>query len=452
MRYRVVSSLAALALVLLLVFSALSFRQHRVAETITAQLSRSITVREQSTRLQEAIIDAETGQRGYLLTGNDVYLVLYNDGPARAASRLSRLENELQMRGDAPTSIAGLRDNVDAKLRELAATIELSRRGDREGALRIVRTKEGQQLMEAIRADIAAIRDAERTRIESGVTDLSRTQRLLGLWVALALVSALVLGLAAFFLYQSDSRRIMRLDDAREDAEMAQETAETERVRAERARDAAMGEQERVETMLQEMNHRIGNSLGMVSALLGMQRSRSGNKEVRAALAAARTRVHAVATAHRRLRLGPDMETTDLAPVLRDMANDLAATQPRKDIELHTDFVSADVSDRDAVTLGLLMSELIINAFKHAFRGRKQGTVWADTHFDGDGTLVLRVQDDGIGMDPQTPGPAPAGLGTSVVARMSQQFGGTVDYAPRRGGGTCVALVLPRLRIVGAAD
>ena len=76
---------------------------------------------------------------------------------------------------------------------------------------------------------------------------------------------------------------------------------------AEEARRHAERERERVEALLQDTNHRIGNSLATVSSLLGLQLTRTKSDEVRKALEAAQSRVQAIASGHRRLRLGPDL-------------------------------------------------------------------------------------------------------------------------------------------------
>ncbi len=101
-----------------------------------------------------------------------------------------------------------------------------------------------------------------------------------------------------------------------------------ERTRAiEEARARADAERQRVEALLQDANHRIGNSLATVSSLLALQVLRTQSDEVRTALEAARLRVHAIASAHRRLRLGSDFESASADELLRAVLDDIETTQ-----------------------------------------------------------------------------------------------------------------------------
>ena len=419
-------------LLLFILLGTLAFGQYRAGNRHADAVARTLEAQTVSAELGEASLQLESEQRGFLLTGSEAYISNYSQARDRVSDRVTRLRELTQDRAGQAGTLAHIEDTLSGKISELDETIALARDGRRNEALAIVNTDKGKALMDALRADIDAVRVGEQAAYTEAEALRSRAQRNLNTLALAAILAAIALGVLTTVILRRNALSVL--------------SSQRQTTRAVAAQGAAEAEQTRVETMLEEMNHRIGNSLGMVSALLGMQRTRSDNEDVRAALATARTRLAAVATAHRRLRLGPDMETTDLAPVLSGMAEDLRAMQPRQDIALQTDFVSIIVSDRDAVTLGLLMSELIVNAFKHAFEGREGGTVWAETYFDDDGALVLRVQDDGVGMSAPSDVQGSKGLGTSVVARMSRQFKGEIDYAPRNGGGACIALRLPGLK------
>ena len=429
---RIIAAMLVLGLALFILLAALAYGQYRQESVHAASVQTSHQSLLTGAQLGQALSRMESEQRGFLLTENEAYLSGYELMRERVESLLARFQSLTAHHPDKTGIIEQIRGNTGRKIAELDETIALTRDDRRDDALALVDTDLGKNLMTDIREDAFAFRTLERESLAESQAAQRRAQRNLNGLVLASLGAGLLLSVMTVWVLRRNVLSIAR--------------GETRTARATEARDTAQHEQERVETMLQEMNHRIGNSLGMVSALMGLQRSQSDNPAVRDALAAARTRIHAVATAHRRLRLAPDMETTDLAPVLADMANDLRDTQPRQDIALNTDFIHGEVSDRDAVTLGLLMSELVVNAFKHAFHGRDGGTVWVDTYVDDDNRFVLRVQDDGIGL-PGGPEADAGGLGTSVVSRMSRQFGGELDYSLREGGGTCIALTLPGLDI-----
>src|SRR5690606_34806892 len=134
-----------------------------------------------------------------------------------------------------------------------------------------------------------------------------------------------------------------------------------ERTRAiDEARAHAEHERERVEALLQDANHRIGNSLATVSSLLALQLMRTKSSEVKAALEAARMRVHAVASAHRRLRLGADMESTETSEFLEAVVEDIMQTQTVTDrVTITSEIEDIEIGARDATTLGILVGELV---------------------------------------------------------------------------------------------
>ncbi|PIT67794.1 histidine kinase, partial [Bartonella tribocorum] len=193
----------------------------------------------------------------------------------------------------------------------------------------------------------------------------------------------------------------------------------------ERARNHAEKERQRVEILLQDASHRIGNSLGTVSSLLGLQLSRSKNEEVRSVLGAARDRIQTISAAHRRLRLSDDMETTLLAEFLSSVVHDVELAVPfelRENITIHTNFKDCRLSSRDATTLGIILGELLTNSLKHAFPDQREGHIYISFGPEPNGQLMLIVEDDGVGMKSQTP-EQKAGLGHVVVEQLCMQFG-----------------------------
>jgi CHASE3 domain sensor protein len=103
-------------------------------------------------RLLSSVRDAETGQRGYLVTGSEAYLVPYDAALREIDGRLSTLEARLEARDGLAEESRALRGLVTLKLEELARTIDLYRSGKRQQAIALVRTNEGRTVMDAIRA------------------------------------------------------------------------------------------------------------------------------------------------------------------------------------------------------------------------------------------------------------------------------------------------------------
>ena len=218
-----------------------------------------------------------------------------------------------------------------------------------------------------------------------------------------------------------------------------------ERTRAvEEARAHAEHERERVEALLQDANHRIGNSLATVSSLLGLQVLRSRSAEVRQALEAARLRVHAIASAHRRLRLGSDLETASANDFIEAVIEDIAATMgDTSKVTLKADVSPIMVGGRDATTLGILVGELVTNALKHAFPDGRPGTIHVALARDADGVPTLTVTDDGVGLPEGVEPQGESGLGSVIIRQLAHQFGGEPHYSSPEQGGLQIRVPLP---------
>ncbi|KEG24678.1 sensor histidine kinase [Bartonella bacilliformis] len=221
----------------------------------------------------------------------------------------------------------------------------------------------------------------------------------------------------------------------------------------EKARNHAEKERQRVEMLLQDASHRIGNSLSIVSSLLALQMNRSQNEEVRSILGAARDRVRTISTAYRRLRLNDDMETTLLADFLNSVVHDVELAVPfelRENITIHTDFKDCRLSARDATTLGIILGELLTNALKYAFPDQRPGNLYISFGSQDDGRMVLTVVDDGVGMNSQnvegkTGFGEKTGLGHLVIEQLCMQFGAKPLFETSELGGTKVTIPLPKL-------
>ena len=138
----------------------------------------------------------------------------------------------------------------------------------------------------------------------------------------------------------------------------------------------ARRERARVEALLQDSDHRIGNSLATVSSLLGIQMRDVSSEEIRAALGAARDRIQTISSAHRRLRLGDDHETVRTDEYLPDVIADIKeANVHDRDVSIHSRIAPINLGSRDATTLGIIIGELTMNAIKHAFPGKKTGEI-----------------------------------------------------------------------------
>jgi len=190
--------------------------------------------------------------------------------------------------------------------------------------------------------------------------------------------------------------------------------------------------------LLQEIQHRVANSLQIIASVILQSARKVTSEEIRSHLTDAHNRVMSVATLQQQLaasRLG-DVElrlyfqqlcASIGASMIRDH-NQLTLT-----VEADESAVKADVS----VSMGLVVTELVINALKHAFPGGREGSIVVGYQARG-ANWTLSVTDDGVGMPPDAASATP-GLGTSIVSALAEQLRSTVRVGNARPG-TVVSL------------
>ncbi|MEA3028939.1 MAG: hypothetical protein QOG13_264 [Sphingomonadales bacterium] len=191
--------------------------------------------------------------------------------------------------------------------------------------------------------------------------------------------------------------------------------------------------------LLQELQHRVANSLQIIASVLMQGAKKVRSEQARGHLRDARNRVMSIATMQRQLaasRLGD--------VVLRDYFTDLCASIGASMINDH-DQLSLKVTVDDTVTkadvsvsLGLIVTELVINALKHAFPRHRKGRICVDYRAEG-GAWTLSVRDTGIGM-PADLADAKPGLGTGIVEALAKQLGAVVQVEGSKPG-TKVSIV-----------
>ncbi len=195
--------------------------------------------------------------------------------------------------------------------------------------------------------------------------------------------------------------------------------------------------------LLREMNHRIANSLQLITSLLGIQARKSGDATVREALLQASERVEAVAKVHGRLYNSADVTAVQmddyLGGLLGEMERAAIETGGRRIV---LDVAPARLPTDKAVSLGLLVSELVTNALKYAYPDGPAGPVRVRFGPSPDAPgWILRVEDDGVGFS-EDAGPRGTGLGTMIIGAMARNMDATVDRVTGPAG-TRVAIRIP---------
>ena len=178
--------------------------------------------------------------------------------------------------------------------------------------------------------------------------------------------------------------------------------------------------------LLQEVQHRVANSLQIIASVLMQSARKVQSEEARGHLRNAHHRVMSIAAVQRHLAASTLGDVT-LRPYFLQLCESLGASMihdpDRLSIAVTVD--ESVVTANASVSLGLIITELVINSLKHAFPEQKHGKIIVDYRSDVP-NWTLSVKDDGIGMPTDAPKP---GLGTGIIEALARQLGGHIRVA-----------------------
>jgi two-component sensor histidine kinase len=197
-----------------------------------------------------------------------------------------------------------------------------------------------------------------------------------------------------------------------------------ERQRYERTlRDAV----EHQKVLVNEINHRVKNSLQLVASMFSLQASTTPNTEVAQSLQQAMSRVTAVARIHERLYRTTNVGTVDLAAYLGDICEDLAGLAPQCQVKYEPERPIPITTDR-AVRVALLVTELVTNAAKHAYPEGKEGPIFVSlSHMDSD-AIKISIRDRGAGLPATFDDALGTGLGMRIVRALITQTDANLTF------------------------
>lgn len=203
------------------------------------------------------------------------------------------------------------------------------------------------------------------------------------------------------------------------------------------------------EILLKEIYHRVKNNLQMVVSLLTLQSRNAGHEAARAALDEGAHRIKSMALVHEQLYQSGDLTVIAFAEYAQQLLHSIRESQgdTRASVALRGEIVAADVGIETAVPLGLIVNELVTNAYKHAFPGGRRGSICLCLQALDDGQLELSVTDDGIGVPGDFDLALANSLGLRLVRSLAEQLGSRLVHSAPGGHGSRFAIrFIPEMR------
>lgn len=376
-----------------------------------AQVVRTNGVLAQLGNVNRAALNAETGQRGYLITLDRRYLAPYLLGREQYRPTIARLRELLgeDMSPRQRDLIDEIEMLADAKFSEIDQSLELIAEGDLISARRLVLTDEGQEAMERLRASVRELEDIERGILLEASSDAARAEgRVMPLLLALLLLILVALWLG------------LRL------------SVRTARAETEAAQATALGEaRDRADLLARELNHRVKNLFAVILAIVRM--SGKDHPEAKPVVDRIAERIHALLTAH---EVTQGTLETPVAS-LRSLVETTVRPYLNSSRKVEIDGPEVALPAKQVTPLGLVLHELTTNAVKYG--------CWASG-----GLLTVRWRREGedvaIEWQEQCPGegiePERQGFGSLLMTSAAKQLRGSIERKFTRDG-VRVAIRLP---------
>ncbi len=426
-----------------------------------------------------ALKDAETGQRGYLLTGEEAYLAPYREGLAALSGRFDALEAGI-VDPDVHADVVRLHEIADAKLAELSRTIELYGAGQQQDAIAIVRNDEGRALMDEARTLIGRVRDHEVAARQAAFDAAHGAAQylLLGVLAAAVLIAALgafavtdarrrYRDLAAHSATIRERNQLLREANARLTAEMESRQAAEVQIRQ-------MQKIEAVGQLTGGIAHDFNNMLAVIMSAINLAQRRmaAGVTDIRQFLDAASDAARRAADLTQRLLafarqqpLAPQvLDVNRLVAGMSELLHRSLGEAIRLETVLAGGLWRAHV-DPSALENSIL--NLAVNARDAMPEGGRITIETANAHLDdayvranpvaeAGQYVMIAVTDSGTGMSPEVVAKAfdpffttkgvgkGTGLGLSQVHGFIKQSGGHIKIYSEPGEGTTVKVYLPR--------
>ena len=397
-------------------------------------------------RLERSLVDAETGQRGYLLTGNKTYLQPYNDARSNIGDALSQLDRHFAGDSVITSQVRALRALSERRLLELDEAVRLMQAGQQQTALNLVLSGIGKEDMDSLRTltgrlmqDLLAQRNLANTSLD-GTLLLSR--------YGVAALSAVLLLALVLYLRKSDAlaaaqagqKQLLQAAFDRLESEVAMRTAEL----TDLTRHLLTAREDERQRLARNLHDDLGSLLTAAKLDAARVRSRlgEGSPEAQARLADLVDKLNSGIALGRRIieDLRPStLSHLGLPATLDILLRDFSAASG---VAVHSEFMPVHLTPAVELVSYRVVQEAITNLSKYAQARNVWLTLGASRTRPGRVELVVR--DDGVGFDELARRGSTYGL-LGMRFRV-ESVGGSLQVQTRPGEGTTVSASLPALQ------
>jgi signal transduction histidine kinase len=431
--------LALLAACFLIGINETGFNESTTALNNIAQASRT---RGSLNRVLQHVLDAETGQRGYLLTGDPRYLEPYNAAVAEIGQQLDALRLTYAPAGEDYSTFSQLTYNVQRKLAEMELSVRMRKQGNEEAWKFVLMTDVGKEHMDAIRDQASKLIASATAKMDVSQDQVRRSLLLSRLGIAAVTMA----GLLAFYLYLRQTTALKLA------GEKQQEVLQQERdllERQVRERTASLGElathlqnvrEEERGHLARELHDELGALLTAAKLDVARLKSRLGAQstpEVAQRLQHLTDSLNSGIALKRRII--EDLRPSSLSNLGLTASLEILAREfsERSGVEITTGLEAVDLDESRQLTVYRLVQESLTNVGKYAEAGQVEISVRNyGSHIEVD------IKDDGKGFDVAAIRPSTHGL--AGMKHRVEAAGGRLTVTSTPGRGTRIAAMLPK--------
>jgi PAS domain S-box-containing protein len=198
------------------------------------------------------------------------------------------------------------------------------------------------------------------------------------------------------------------------------------------------------EVLLKEIHHRVKNNFAILVSLINMQMNQVKDRELQKSLTNLQLRIRSMALVHEMLYRSDDFEKISFPDYLRSMASVISGTFGRRDIDLTIEAEDAVIDIDASIPLGLIVNELLSNAFIHAFPEGRSGKIFMGFNLtDEPSQYQLIIKDDGVGLPETFSMDHVDTMGLQIVQLLTRQIEGTLVFENSIGSSFSITFEIP---------